>query len=177
MNWPTYLTIRYDLRTLEALAVEMRWVADLHAGGVPADLLNGVFRAIPVPIRVRRPDGDYVQFGVYAIDAAIGLDVEDGTVRAIFPDSGQAAIVVNTTLAQFRQTVEALTDRFPFYSREEADERAETAAEDIVEICQGIDPEALARPSFWDSLVDSVSWGDMSTEEIVERRWSTRRDA
>lgn len=140
--------------------------------GVPRDLLNGIYSALPAAELI---SGNLVKFGIEADgDAKICLDLETSAVVSI-PSEQESdnRRRVNSSLGTFAACVKAVIDRFPFYAEiDETDEMYtvfENAAGDLERIINEIDSSACAcSAGFWTELIATASMGDLSVNDVLE---------
>ena len=76
--------------------------------------------------------------------------------------------LVNSSLDQFIASVRAVSERFPFYSRDFLESEVDRVAEDLTEILRSIDRAAVAdETTFWWTFVFDVRMGDFATEDVL----------
>ena len=158
---------------------------ELSGVGVPRDFLDGIYWANERLDLFRRSDGSrLIHFGTSRLwDPMMCVDPETGHVVEIWdgspaqmPSSAPEWIegFVNSSLDHFRRSVEAVTNRFPFYSREDGGLEIRTAAsEDVRSLVEAIDPPAAEPDQFWSTLADDIAIGDFETEAFIGVRFGS----
>jgi hypothetical protein len=143
----------------------------LLGGGIPQALVGGRYRADP-GLSILERTSPVLRFGTSGLSEAIGIDVSTGSVVEVVDVPSQPTNLVNTTLALFTQTVRALIERFPYYSRRAGYDEIDAVSEELRRIIRSIDPNAAASGSYWPGFADDVQMGDFNTEDVVE--WESR---
>jgi hypothetical protein len=143
----------------------------LFATGLPKNFLGPLYSAAERLAIVDVPPLDrLVRFG-HSSDFSDGLFINPVTGEIVEVALGQVRSFVNSSLDQFTQTVTAIVERFPFYSRdaeyEVNDEEVAVAVRDLTAIISGIDPPAMEVDRFWSTFVDDVAIGDYATEDVL----------
>ena len=139
----------------------------LLVDGVPRAFI-GRYTADSAVTIVERGDGaPLLRFGSGASSQAIGVDISTGHVVRVSAARGSRLLFVNTSIGQFTQTVKALIERFPYYDADATGEETDAVAAELLEIIEGIDPEAGVPDRFWSTLADDAAIGDLTTENIL----------
>jgi hypothetical protein len=113
------------------------------------------------------PRGRLIRFGHSGIASGIHLDPSTGEVLVVLDHAGAVPQLVNSTLAQFTDTVRTVIDMFPYYDRDGRLDEREAAAKRLAGAIRRIDPVAMNPDSFWGTFVDDVAIGDFATEDVV----------
>ena len=152
---------------------------ELSSVGVPRDCLDGIYVANDRLNWFIGSDGRrLIHFGTSRLwDAMMCVDPETGHVVEVWdgsptqmprPKPKWIEGFVNSSLDQFRRSVEAVTNRFPFYGREDGGLEIRTAAsDDVRSLVETIDPMAAAADQFWSTLADDIAIGDFETEAFI----------
>nr|WP_240973028.1 SUKH-4 family immunity protein [Nonomuraea sp. FMUSA5-5] len=137
--------------------------------GVPP-LLVGLSYVAADTLRVAQSPtrGELICFGKAGPSSTLCVARSNGEVIQIVEvDSGEyEEELVNSSLDQFARSVEAVNDRYPFYSLDCDIEVCEAVSEEIAERLRRIDPVALEDGRFWDTVVADMMMGDYATEMI-----------
>ena len=152
---------------LQADGIDRDVRRSLAVEGVPREFFGRRYTAAAVltPMRVP-PNTHLILFGSVMGFGAIGVDAIGGRVFDLSPPG--LPTFVNSSLAQFTETVKRLIDRFPFYDRSANDEAVERVGEELTNIVGGIDPGALTVDQFWSTFLDDVILlRDFATEDVL----------
>jgi hypothetical protein len=145
----------------------------LFEDGIPLALVGGRYEAdsgLSVVERTNR--APVVRFGTSGLSYAVGIDVVTGNVVEVINDPSQHTNLINTRPVFFTQTVRALVERFPYYSRNAGYDEVDALAKELRNIIRSIDPEAAVPGNYWPGFVDDVQMGDFNTEDVLE--WESR---
>jgi hypothetical protein len=115
----------------------------------------------------RQGDETILRFGSSGLSDAIGVDLSTGHVIEVLNARGSPLLFVNTSIEQFKQTIKAVVDRFPYYGQDATNEEIEAAAADLRDIIRRIDSAAIIPDRYWSTFADDVELGDLSTEAIL----------
>ncbi|MBA4862501.1 SUKH-4 family immunity protein [Streptomyces sp. PSKA54] len=100
----------------------------------------------------------FARFGSLNVEVGVYLDEQSGDVVSWFdPDN---VTFVNSSVGKFVECVHALTEAFPYYSKESDLEDWERAAVKIEEAIRKIDPAAYREESFWCEFRWDVTIGE-----------------
>lgn len=166
--WP-----RFEMVSLPSEAGVPEDVAHyLEKSGVPRDLLNGIYSALPVAKLVA---DDLVAFGAEGDgDGRICIDIGQGAVVSIASERHVGnRHLVNSNIENFTACVAAIIERFPFYltvaGADESYVVFENASSDIDRIVSEIDPSACSESEgFWTELIATASVGDLSVDDVLD---------
>lgn len=152
----------------EAVSSRLDVVAILFEEGIPAGIFGAYFDLGPAVqwIPGRGVKG-FLSIGRTGLQGIIGIDPATGIVEEIVSPDVPEVIFVNTTLAAFVETVEAVEARFPFYDADATDEAIDAASDDLLEIITRIDPDAAVPDRYWSTFVDDARMGDLSTQAVT----------
>lgn len=161
-----------EIRALLSKFPEVQHI--LFSKGIEGRFINALYKAdrdltmVNVP-----PCGRLVRFGTSS-HFSDGLYINPDTGGIVEVGQGRVRLFVNSSLKQFGQTVAAIVERFPFYSRtsdyDVNDEEVAVAVRDLSAIIGRIDPPAIIEDRFWSTFVDDVAIGDFATEDVVSLR-------
>jgi hypothetical protein len=154
-----------ELAGLVDVAPEVQ--AALCGDGVPRSFFGQRFKTTEHLITLDATDGRrVVRFGTEGLASAICVDPTRGNVLAIHAPNIDPGFV-NSSLAQFTQTVKAVVERFPYYERDASDDVVAQVGRDLAAIIGAIDSRALTPDSYWATFVDDVVYlRDFATEDI-----------
>jgi hypothetical protein len=139
----------------------------MTASGVPKRSLGRLYWALDSPTEVQVDGyGALVRFGNSGLSVGLYFDPSSEAVLEIVDAPGAAPTLVNTTLAQFTETVKTVIGMYPFYSRNTPLDARIRIAADISAAIGQIDPAALDPDRFWATFIDDVTSGDYATEEV-----------
>ncbi len=113
----------------------------LFSEGLPKNFLGPLYSAAEQLTIVEVPPlGRVIRFGS-STNFSDGLFINPATGEITDVASGEVRLFVNSSLKQFGQTVTAVVERFPFYSKEEYEVQDEeiAAARDLSAIIGRID--------------------------------------
>jgi hypothetical protein len=145
----------------------------LFEDGIPLALVGGRYEADSGLSVVGRADrAPVLRFGTSGLSHAVGIDVSTGNVVEVINDPSQQTNLINTRPVLFTQTVRALVERFPYYSRNAGYDEIDAVAKELRNIIRSIDPEAAVPGNYWPGFVDDVQMGDFSTDDVLE--WESR---
>lgn len=142
----------------------------LFSTGLPRNFLGPLYSAADrLEIIDVSPLGRLIRFGSSS-HFSDGLFIDPSTGEIIDVTRCEVRSFVNSSLEQFGQTVTAVVERFPFYSRgsdfDVNDEEVAAAVRDLSAIIGRIDPPAMVRDRYWSTFVDDVAIGDYATEDV-----------
>jgi SUKH-4 immunity protein len=185
-QWPRFELVTYA----EPTGIPHGWDRDLITLGVPKSIM-GSYKAIDHLDLIEHPTlGPLVRFATIVIRrrGAMCLHPATGSIHYLTGNGPEQEWFVNTTLAQFNESVRAVINRFPFDHGvpDDApihDESAQLPAsrmdqrddvdwiivgEELRELLRRIDPASVADPNgYWSGFVDDVEMGDYSTEAVL----------
>jgi len=145
----------------------------LFETGIPKGLLGGRYLADPeLTVLAREGLASVVRFGTSGRTDAIGVAVDSGNVVDIIDVPWVPANFVNTTVGLFTRTVQALVERFPYYSKDAEWVEIDSVCVELRKIIRSIDAGAVMPDYYWPTFVDDVQMGDFSTEDIL--MWQRR---
>jgi hypothetical protein len=160
---PTFTLATYT----EAEGVPERFADIFLTEGIPRDFL-GRYTAAPAIQGVSLPNGGkHVHFGTSGYLTSLCLDADTSEIVDHIDSHAAPSQRVNASMAQFRDTVRLLLDRFPYYDDDvEFDER-EAVIDELGDTIRTIDQSALAADSFWSTFLEDALMGVFSTESIM----------
>jgi hypothetical protein len=190
IHWPRFELVTYA----EPTGIPHGWDRDLITLGVPKRTLGSGYTALSHLDLIEHPTlGPVVRFATVGRRGAMCLHPATGSIRWLTGARSGREWFVNTTLAQFDESVRALIERFPFDRGVPADtpvhdESAQSHAsstdqgddvqwglvqwslvgEELGELLRRIDPESVAGPhGFWNMFVSDVQMGNYSSEDVL----------
>lgn len=117
----------------------------LFEEGIPKRFLFRRYTADPeLAILAWEGHAPVVRFGTSDLSEAIGVDVSTGHVIEVVDVPWRPTNLVNTTIEIFTRTIQALMNRFPYYSKYAEYDQIDSACEELREIIRSIDPQASA---------------------------------
>jgi hypothetical protein len=139
----------------------------LIVDGVPKSFIASTYLADDSLEFLESPSrGALVSFGT-SRSTRICVDPKTGEVVQLIGTSPTKEIPVNRNLDRFSRCVEAVIDRFPFYSEQQAKDGDDIVTEvsaELRDLIREIDPEYLVQNYFWDEFIWDVEAGDYCTE-------------
>ena len=198
-SWPRFMLVIY----VEPTGIPHGWDRDLIALGVPQRILGNHYTALRHLELVEHPAlGFLVRFALVGRRGGICFHPATQSIHWLTGARSGQERFVNTTLAQFNESVRTVIDRFPFdrdvastahphdtsarwYSRatgQRSDVQWGHVGEELRELLRRIDPESVAHPDgYWNSFVNDVQMGDYSTDDVLnspgKAQMITRRSA
>ena len=185
-RWPRFELVTYTTPK----DIPHGWDRDLIALGAPKRIL-GSYEAMSQLELIEHPTlGPLVRFATIGIrrQGAMCLHPATGSIRHLTgARSGQESFV-NTTLAQFNESVHSVINRFPFdhglpsntsiqdvsaqWPASRTDQREDVdwiaVGEELRELLRCIDPKSVADPNYyWSGFVDDVEMGNYSTDAVL----------
>lgn len=100
-------------------------------------------------------------FGRVGLEGRIGVNVATGEIVHAPATDSTDLNPVNSTLEQFRESVKAVIQRYPFG---DPSTDLDEVAEDLRQELSQIDAAAAAHNGFWETFTDDVAMGDYLTE-------------
>lgn len=165
-TWPSVRLVHPELPFNSSIPEEVVAIADeISRLGVPASLF-GRYLACSHLEYVVRDEASYI---CLAVGAGVPhcVRVGRGDLVALHPGSTPVRLV-NTSLRAFIDTAIAVTENFPNHSLEDGVEAYIHAAKVVAGIVAAIDPPAVTRHSFWSTLVDDITMGDLACEFVSD---------
>jgi hypothetical protein len=135
---------------------------------VPAGLIGHSYRAADGLETFVISGVKFVRFGHAGMFGSILLNITTGEVVESGRDLREVSLV-NTSVEHFSRCVQAVIDRFPFYSSDAGDGEWELAAADVAQIVHNIDSRACFEGGYWHEMTSDIGMGDYATEDIVNR--------
>jgi hypothetical protein len=164
MTMPCTL-VRFPSEEVAGLDLKAEDYDELVNAGIPANVFGrfvAASRLTPLVASGRQ----LICLGTWGSFVKICLDRATGEIlQSVAPD--ESLTFVNTSIAHFRATAEAVLSNFPFHASGAEVEDREVAAKEIGGIIEGIDPPAMELDQFWSTVVDDIVIGDFD-EEIVQ---------
>jgi hypothetical protein len=137
--------------------------------GVPRQLLSGKYAAMrDLEVLEVPTQGRVICFGTSGRWSRICLDPRNGEVTEVIMTRQPTANLVNSSLKQFIDSVQAITDLFPFYLSDSTLEDAINSGNNVADALKRIDPAAMGPDTFWSTFVDDLKMGDYPTEQVIE---------
>lgn len=140
----------------------------LFEEGVPEHFIGRMFRLDEEPAMTRSTRGPVLRFGTTGLSAAVGVEVDTGHVVEVLDIPDPPVLFINTSLASFVDTLEAVAQRFPFYDSDDDEDEVGSTSDDVLRIVRRIDPPAAEPDRYWSTFVDDMRIGDLTTEAILE---------
>ncbi len=119
-------------------------------------------RAVDVP-----PLGRLIRFASSGLGASILVEPALGEVLFLVTVRGAVPAFVNSSLAQFTETVRTVVDRYPYYSMASSPHEVGAAATEVAAIVEAIDPPALAPQLYWTTFVEDMRAGAFPSEVLA----------
>jgi SUKH-4 immunity protein len=163
--WP-----RFELVSISGSGLPAHLAARFRSLSVPSEQAICACTPADVLQAIVAPDGEELVIlgsfphGPLCLSPATGhvVDlVQDASGRVL-----RSQLLVNSSLAQYVQTVEQATILFPYYDEYDLD-TATDAANRLREHLEPIDPPAWEIDSFWDTFYWDVTIGDYCTAEFA----------
>lgn len=184
LNWPRFELVTYA----EPTGIPHGWDHDLITLGMPKRIL-GSYKAASILELIAHPTlGPVVRFAAIGRRGAMCLHPATRSIHYLTGSRSGQEWFVNTTLAQFNDSVRAVIDRFPFnrgvpseapihdafahWHASNTDQGDDvqwvTIGEEFRELLRRIDPESVAIPDgYWNTFVTDVQMGNYSTEDVL----------
>ena len=119
-------------------------------------------RAVDVP-----PLGRLIRFASSGLGASMLVEPALGEVLFMINVRGAVPSFVNTSLAQFTATAQAVVDRYPYYSLTSSVDEVLAAGARVAATIEAIDAPALRPDLCWSTFVDDMRAGAFASEVLV----------
>lgn len=136
--------------------------------GVPEHFIGRRFRLDSELALIHIKSGPVLRFGTTGLSAAVGVEAYTGHVIEVLEIPNSPGLFINTSLASFVATLEAVAGRFPFYDSDDDEDELESASDDVLRIIRSIDPSAAQPDRYWSTFVDDMRIGDLATGEVLQ---------
>jgi len=184
-TWPRFELVTYT----EPTGIPHGWDRDLITLGVPKRILGDYYKAVSRLELIEHPTlGPVVRFATLGRRGAMCLHPATGSIHQLTGARSGQEWFVNTTLAQFNDSVRAVINRFPFdrgvpseaptpdasaqWHTSNTDKGDDvswiTVGEELRELLRRIDPASVANPNgYWNTFVTDVEMGNYSAEDVL----------
>ncbi|MCX4537548.1 SUKH-4 family immunity protein [Streptomyces sp. NBC_01669] len=109
----------------------------------------------------------FVRLGYTGASGAVLLNTVTGAVVES-NDEFESTNPVNSSLRNFTACIQAVIERFPFYSQDAGEEEWESAADDVLRLVREVDPEAFVEGGYWHEMTSDIMMGDYATESVLD---------
>jgi SUKH-4 immunity protein len=128
--------------------------------GLPDRLVGFEYALRSEPVVVDSQGERDLWFADCGPHVAVHVELLSGRVLTTKRKGPPDRLLVNSSVHLFRECIEIVSSRFPFYDDDAEIERIESVADGIEELISGIDEIALRDDGFWATYISDMRIGD-----------------